>query len=93
MAKTQANMPYGLTYFIGVAEVLGALGMILPAITRIRPKLTGLAGVGLLTIMVLALGFHIMRGELSHTPPVIVLGALATFVAWGRLKKAPIAPR
>ena len=93
MARTQANMPYALTYFIGVAELLGALGMILPAATRIQPKLTGLAGIGLLTIMVLALGFHITRGELSHTPPVLVLGALAAFVAWGRLKKAPIARR
>lgn len=93
MAKQQSNMPYALTYFIGVSEVLGALGMILPAATRIAPKLTGFAGIGLLTIMVLAFGFHLSRGELSHTPPVIVLGALAAFVAWGRLKRAPIAPR
>src|ERR1700733_9398250 len=93
MAKTQSNMPYGLTHFIGVAEVLGALGMILPAASRIQPKLTGAAGIGLMTIMILALGFHIMRGELSHTPPVLVLGAMAAFVAWGRLKRAPIAPR
>jgi len=44
-------------------------------------------------VMILALGVHIMRGELSHTPPVIILGALSAFVAWGRLSKAPIAPR
>jgi len=93
MAKQQSGMPYALTYFIGVCEVLGALGVILPAATRTAPKLTGFAGVGLLTIMVLAFGFHLSRGELSHTPPVIVLGAMAAFVAWGRLKAAPIAPR
>jgi len=65
----------------------------LPAATRIQPKLTGFAGIGLLVVMILALGVHIMRGELSHTPPVIILGALSAFVAWGRLSKAPIAPR
>jgi putative oxidoreductase len=92
-ARTQAGMPYALTYFIGAAEVLGAIGVVLPAAIRIQPKLTGWAAVGLATIMVLALGFHVMRGEISHIPPVIVLGALAAFVAWGRLKKAPIAPR
>jgi len=93
MAKQQLNMPYALTYFIGVSEVAGALGMILPAATRIQPKLTGFAGIGLPVVMILALGVHIMRGELSHTPPVIILGALSAFVAWGRLSKAPIAPR
>jgi putative oxidoreductase len=93
MAKTQSAMPYALTYFIGTAEVLGAIGVILPAATRIQPKLTGWAAVGLGTIMVLALGLHVSRGEWSHIPPVLVLGALAGFVAWGRLKKAPIPPR
>ena len=93
MAKQQSGMPYALTYFIGTCEVLGALGMLLPALSRILPKLTGFAGIGLMTIMVLAFAFHCSRGELSHTPPVIVLGAMAGFVAWGRLKAAPIAPR
>ncbi len=93
MAKTQSGMPYALTYLIGTAEVLGATGVVLPAATRIQPKLTGWASVGLGTIMLLAFGLHIARGEWSHVPPVLVLGALAGFVAWGRLEKAPIPSR
>lgn len=83
-----------LTRFIGVVEVLGALGMILPAATRIRPGLTPLAALGLFTIMVLAAGHHVMRGDIATAFPAIgVLGALAAFVAWGRGKKVPIAAR
>jgi uncharacterized membrane protein YphA (DoxX/SURF4 family) len=83
----------GLIRFIGLAEVLGAIGVVLPAATRIKPQLTPLAAVGLLTIMVLATAFHISRGEISAIPAPIVLGSLAAFVAWGRTRKAPIAPR
>jgi putative oxidoreductase len=83
-----------LTRFIGVAEVLGALGMILPAASRIRPGLTPLAALGLFTIMVLASGVHVMKGDIAQAIPVVgSLGALAAFVAWGRWKKVPIAPR
>lgn len=87
------GMPDALVRFIGTAELLGALGMILPAASRIRPVLTPLAAVGLLTVMILAAGFHITRGEISSVPINAALGALAAFVAWGRLKKAPVAPR
>jgi hypothetical protein len=83
--------PEGLVKFIGVAEVSGALGVILPAATRIRPLLTPLAAVGFGVIMVLASGLHLSLGQ----PPIlqVILGGLAAFVAWGRLCKAPIAPR
>ena len=87
-----AAMP-GLVRFIGVAELLGALGMILPAATRIRPMLTPAAGLGLVIIMVLAALFHLTRGEFSAIGANAILGLLAGFVAWGRLRKAPIAPR
>jgi uncharacterized membrane protein YphA (DoxX/SURF4 family) len=82
-----------LTRFIGLSEFLGAVGLILPAATRIQPKLTGLAAAGLTVVMLLAAGFHVMRGEAAHMAPSVVLGALAAFVAWGRLVKAPITPR
>lgn len=81
----------GLTLFIGIAEVLGAIGLILPAALRIAPSLTGWAAVGLLVVMVLALGDHAMNGE--PFVPNIVLGLLAAFVAWGRLSAAPIRSR
>ena len=87
------DVPVWLTRFIGFSELAGAIGLILPAATRIKPALTGWAGVGLAIVMVNASGFHVMRGEYPNVPMVAVLGALAAFVAWGRLRKAPIAPR
>ena len=85
--------PMALIRFIGVAEVAGALGMILPAATRIAPKLTGIAAIGLTIVMVLASALHISKHEWQNLPPPVVLGALAAFVAWGRLKAAPISPK
>lgn len=82
-----------LPRFIGLAELCGALGMVLPSVTRIRPALTPLAALGLAIIMVLATGLHVVRGELQAVPVTVVLGGLAAFVAWGRSKRAPIEPR
>ncbi len=99
MDMLAAQMPWtavvgeGMTRFIGISEVLGAVGLILPALTRIKPKLTALAGAGLVTVMVLAMGFHLARGEMMALPINGVLAALAAFVAWGRFRAAPIAPR
>jgi len=74
----------GLVRFIGVVELAGALGVILPAATRIQPRLTPLAAAGLATIMVLAIPFHLMRGELKEIVINLALGGLAAFVACGR---------
>lgn len=86
-------VPAALVRLIGVAELSGALGMILPAATRIRPALTPIAGLGLVLVMLLAAAFHLSRGEAQLVPINVVLGSLAAFVAWGRLRKAPIAAR
>ena len=72
--------------------MLGAVGVVLPALTRVQPKLTPLAAAGLVVVMVLAMANHIMAGEFMIVPN-LVLGGLAAFVAWGRFKRAPIAPR
>jgi uncharacterized membrane protein YphA (DoxX/SURF4 family) len=87
------DVPLGLMRFIGAAELAGALGLILPALTRIRPALTSMAGVGLATIMVLATAFHIARGEWSALPITVLVGLAAAFVSWGRSRKVRIAPR
>ena len=84
------QLPLALVRFIGISEFLGAVGLILPALTKIKPFLTPLAALGLLTIMILAMGFHVSRGEAGALPFNIVLGGLAAFVAWGRTSKAPI---
>jgi hypothetical protein len=95
LAKNGAWMQdwWFLIRFIGTSEVAGALGLLLPSLSRIKPKLTTLAALGLLTIMVLATGFHLLRGEARHTPLTVALGALAAFVAWGRYRKVPIRAR
>ena len=82
-----------LTRFIGASELAGALGLILPAATRIQPMLTPLAAAGLVVIMALAAPFHLSRGEAGALPINLVLGGLAAFVAWGRYRKVPIQPR
>lgn len=88
------DVPLALVRFIGACEMAGAIGLILPALSRIQPWLTPLAALGLLTIQVLALGFHAMRGELATTGRAnVFLIILTAFVAWGRTRKVPIAPR
>lgn len=93
LAQQGNQMPMLLVRFIGVAEVAGALGMILPAATRIKPFLTTWAAIGLLTIMVLAAGLHASRAEWSGVGTTVILGALAAFVVWGRRSRCVIAPR
>ncbi len=89
LAKSGNTLPMALVRFIGIAEVAGALGMILPALTRIKPLLTPLAAIGLALIMVLASLLHLSRGEFAELPITVALGAMAIFVAWGRFKGAP----
>jgi putative oxidoreductase len=86
-------VPPALVRFIGLAELAGALGLVLPAATRIKPVLTPIAALGLVAIMVLAAIFHVARGEFGALPINFLYAALAAFVAWGRLRKAPILPR
>jgi uncharacterized membrane protein YphA (DoxX/SURF4 family) len=82
-----------LLQLIGAVEVLGAIGLILPPLLRIRPGLTPLAAAGLATVMVLAAVFHLLRGEVALVVPNLVLLALAAFVAYGRTVLAPFRPR
>lgn len=78
------DVPALLVRFIGVAELAGALGLILPSLTRIQPKLTAWAAMGLAAIMVLAALFHAMRGEFSNIGINVLLLALALLITWGR---------
>jgi len=90
-----STVPQGLFVFIGICEFLGGVGLILPAMTRVKPKLTPLAAIGLALVMVLAALFHIVRGEDSFFVPMnLVLAAVAAFIAYGRLisKPLPAAP-
>ena len=75
--------------FIGVCEVLGAIGLILPGLLRIRPGLTPLAAAGLVIIMIGATAISVTGGVVQALTP-LVAGLLAAFVAYGRWRLAPI---
>jgi hypothetical protein len=83
----------GFLHATAVIDILGGLGVVLPAIARIKPGLTMLAALGCVALQVCAVLFHVSRGEGAKTPFNFVLIALALFVAWGRRTKAPIEPR
>lgn len=91
MGMTWAESMPWLPRFIGASELAGGLGLILPAATRIKPFLTPLAAALLCLVMVFAVGYHVVNGDtIDHTMPSVVLGALCAFVAYGRLKRAPL---
>ncbi|WP_249147286.1 DoxX family protein [Bradyrhizobium jicamae] len=78
---------------IGLIDLAGGIGILLPALTRILPNLTVLAALGCSVLQVFAIAFHVSRGEAPVTPLNLVLLALALFVLWGRGRILPIAPR
>ena len=84
------DAPLLLVRFIGISELLGGLGLLLPSILRIKPVLTPIAATGLTIIMILATFFHISKGEYNAIGMTILFGLIAVFIAWGRFKKVPI---
>ncbi len=70
--------------FIGVAEVLGALGLILPGLLHIRPGLTPLAAIGLVIIMIGATVITVAGGDVAPALIPLLVGFLSAFVAYGR---------
>ena len=88
IAKTPyvEDFPQGAVRLIGAVEVLGALGLVLPAIFDVATTLVPLAAIGLAAIMIGAVVVHLRRGDgLAAAVPALVLAALSALVAWGRL--------
>lgn len=91
-----AKMPWmgqvspSFLYVTAVFDILGGLGILLPSVTRIQPRLAVLAALGCAALQASAIVFHVSRGEAANTPFNFLLVALALFVAWGRRAKAPI---
>jgi uncharacterized membrane protein YphA (DoxX/SURF4 family) len=84
----QVHLPGLFLKFIGVCEVLGALGLVLPGLFKIRPQLTSLAAVGLLIIMIGAVVVTIAGPGVGPAVPAVVIGLLCAFVAYGRRQNA-----
>lgn len=80
----------GLLKFTGIVDLLGGIGIVLPAALKIQPKLTVFAAYGTIALMIAASIFHISRGEASLIGMNIFFLVLAGLIAWGRTKKAPI---
>jgi uncharacterized membrane protein YphA (DoxX/SURF4 family) len=92
-AQMNASLPRWFSLFLGVAEVLAAVGLILPGLTRMLPWLVVWAAGGLMIVMVSATAYHLMRGEFSSAAITLVLFAMATFLAVMRHRVLPIESR
>jgi uncharacterized membrane protein YphA (DoxX/SURF4 family) len=90
MTKQMAlPIPGWFLRFIGVAEVLGGLGVILPWLLRIQPSLTLLAAAGLVIIMIGATVLTLITGDVLMALFPLIVGGLCAFVAYGRWKLVP----
>jgi len=87
------GVPVALLKLAGAAEVLGAIGLVLPAATRIMPILTPIAATGLVMTMVGATITNLAVGEPASAFPTIVLGTFAALVAWARFGPVAVEPR
>jgi DoxX-like protein len=97
MLTEQSPLPGWFVRFLGVVEVLGAIGLILPGLLRVRPGLTPLAACGLVVIMVgatvITLAGVVPGGGLAPALIPLVVGLLSAFVAYGRWRLAPQSER
>jgi hypothetical protein len=91
--KGPISLPGPFLRFIGLAEVLGALGLILPGLLRIRPGLTSLAAAGLVIIMSGATVITMLGGPVGPAMVPLTVGILAAWVAFGRSGQLDIALR
>lgn len=93
MMPWTGQLPAAFVRVIGLIDLAGGVGILLPALTRIKPQLTVAAALGCVVLQALAFGFHAFRGEYAVLPLNVVLFALSVFVLWGRGKVAAIRPR
>lgn len=91
--QMNASLPRWFQLFLGVAEVLAAVGLTLPGVARIQPWLVSWAAAGVMFVMICATIWHLVRGEVSSAITTLVLLAVATFIAYMRWRVAPIRPR
>jgi hypothetical protein len=93
VAEMNALLPRWFQLSLGMAEVLAAVGLTLPGLTRILPWLITWAAGGIMIVMVSATVLHVVRDEMSSAAITLVLLAMATFVAYMRHRVVPIPPR
>jgi uncharacterized membrane protein YphA (DoxX/SURF4 family) len=92
-ALMNAMYPRAFQVFMGVVEIAAAIGLVLPGLTRIMPRLVPAAAAGLIIVMIGATILHAVRNEISSAIITAVLLVAVSFVAYMRWKVMPIAPR
>ena len=85
----QILFPGWFIHFIGVCEILGALGLVLPGLLRIKQHLTALAAIGLTIIMIGAVVVTALTFGIGPAIPNVIIALLCAFVAYGRTKLSP----
>ena len=93
MTKDMPSMPGWFLHFIGVMEILGGFGLILPSLLRIRPGLTPLAAACLVIIMSGATAITLGTMGIGRAMLPLIVGILCAFVAYGRWRLAPLSAR
>lgn len=93
LEQSAGGVPVVLLKVAGAAELLGALGLILPAATRIMPWLTPLAAAGLTVTMVGATITNLVVGAYAALPMTVVLAVVSALVGWARSDRYPVQPR
>ena len=84
------QIPRVLVKITGIVDLTGAIGLIVPSLLRIKPVLTPISAIAIIALMICASLFHIARDETSQIGANIIFAMMAAFIAWGRLKKAPV---
>ena len=85
----QISLPGWFLHFIGVAEILGAIGLVLPGVLRIRAGLTPLAAAALVVIMIGATAVNLKTGQRGAALTTVVVGLLLVFPAYNRWRMVP----
>ena len=83
-------LPQAFVWFIGTCEVLGALALLLPGLTRVQPRLTTIAALCLAALTVCAAIYQLLAQQPANAVFALAIGALAAFVAYGRTRLAPL---
>lgn len=87
------TVPTWLLRLMGLIDLAGGLGVLVPALTRIQPRLTVLAALGCVVLQICAIVFHAVRGEWAALPLNFILLPIVAFILWGRGGRVPIEPR
>lgn len=85
------QLPLTLVKLTGVVDLAVGLGLILPSLLRIKPRLTVIAAICIVVLMIAASAFHIARGEVSLIGVNIFFAVISLFIVWGRWKDTPAA--